>query len=162
MSSLPRAASLLAGGVLLAYGCTRREPAHQVEGPAARADVSAAPAESAHPPARALPLALSVERSPQGVGLHVANTSGERVELAAPVQLSGAGQVLELRLDCEHQGCVALDPGSELLAPPWLGQVEGERCGALFRPPRPGDYELVVKACRGDAEARVRFRWDAP
>jgi hypothetical protein len=144
--------------LLLLMACTRREPAHQVEGPAARADVSV-PDGTERPTPAPLALALSVERTPQGVGLHVANTSQERVELASPVLVAGA-LALSLRLDCAHQGCVTLEPGSELLAPPWLGQIEGERCDALYRPQQAGDYEFVVKACRGGAEARVRFRWD--
>jgi hypothetical protein len=153
--------------LLLLAACTRREPAHPVEGPAARAEVGPPSAPNAKPePARALALALSVERTPAGVGLRVTNGSPERVELAAPVLVTRAGaadpaaQALSLRLDCAHQGCVALDPGSELRAPVWLGQIEGERCDALFRPQQPGDYELLIKSCRGDAEARVRFRWE--
>jgi hypothetical protein len=158
--------------LLLLAACTRREPAHPIEGPSARADVGPKQQAGAEPgPQRALALALSVERSQAGIGLHVVNGSAERVELAAPVLVMRAGapdartpepaaQALTLRLDCAHQGCVTLEPGSELLAPAWLGQIEGERCDALFRPQAPGEYELVVRSCRGDAEARARFRWE--
>lgn len=155
-------------GLLLLAACTRREPAHPVEGQSERADVGPQPPAPPQP-ARALSLSLGIERAPEGVGLRVANAGAERVELAAPVLVmrrgtpaqAPAAQALTLRLDCAQRGCVALDPGSELLAPPWLGQIEGERCDTLFRPPAPGEYELVVRSCRGDAEARARFRWES-
>jgi hypothetical protein len=152
-------------------GCTHREPAQrQVAEPSGQADVSVSPAASAKPGRATLALTLTVERTPQGVGLHVVNRGSERVELASAVSAAsrGAGvaavaQALSLRLDCKgRQACLALDPGSELLAPSWLGQIEAERCDALFQPQHAGEYELVVKACRGDAEARVRFHWDPP
>jgi hypothetical protein len=158
--------------LLLLAACTRRDPAHPIEGPSAHADVGPKQQAGAQPgPQRALALALSVEHSQAGIGLHVVNGSAERVELAAPVLVTRAGapdartpepaaQALTLRLDCAHQGCVTLEPGSELLAPAWLGQIEGERCDALFRPQAPGEYELVVRSCRGDAEARARFHWE--
>jgi hypothetical protein len=69
-------------------------------------------------------------------------------------------EALRLRLDCHQQGCVELEPGAELLAPCWLGQIEGERCDALYRPERPGEYQLLVKACDGTREVRVAARWD--
>jgi hypothetical protein len=160
--------------LLLLAACTRREPAHPAEGPSTRADATPEEVGSAPPGTRALALTLRVERTLAGVGLHVMTGSAERVELAAPVLVTRTGapdaraaepppgaRALTLRLDCTQQGCVTLDPGSELLAPPWLGQIEGERCDALYRPEVPGEYELVVRSCRGDAEARARFRWES-
>jgi hypothetical protein len=159
----------LACALLLLAACTRRDPAHPVEGPSQRADADPNQEPSAAPETRVLALTLGVERTPAGVGLHVLNGSAERVELAAPVLVARPGapasepatQALTLRLGCGQQGCVMLDPGSELVAPSWLGQIEGERCDALFHPQADGEYELVVRSCRGDAEARARFRWES-
>ena len=155
-------------GFLLLFACTHRKTAHQVTGPSGLSEGSVTAEQGAKATrSKPLSLTLSVERTPAGIGLHVVNHGPERVELSPFVIATGQSpgaptlaEALHLRLACGQQGCVKLDPGSELLAPPWLGQIEGERCDALFRPPHAGAYELVVKACGESGEARTRFVWD--
>jgi hypothetical protein len=101
----------------------------------------------------------------EGIGVSIQAREG--VELAAEVQViqgdaGAAASGLVLRRDCKATGCVQLAAGSELFAPPWLGQPEGERCGALFRPARAGDYTLRVRSCDGSAEAEAHVRWSGP
>jgi len=103
--------------------------------------------------------------APEGIGLSIQARAG--VELAAEVQViegdAGAGASgLVLRRDCKATGCVKLGAGSELFAPTWLGQPEGERCGGLFRPARAGDYTLRVQSCDGSGQAEAHVRWPLP
>ena len=99
-----------------------------------------------------------------GIGISV--RALEAVELGAAVQLVAEGaapaSVLTLRLDCRSQGCVKLAAGAELLAPPWLEQVQGERCDGLFRPSKAGEYRLRVMSCDGARRAETLVRWAPP
>jgi hypothetical protein len=122
-------------------------------------------------PAVPLELALSLERSTDGVGLHVINRGTQKVELAPDVELEQEqnsrfaklqGQGLKLRFDCKSQGCIALAPGAELVAPAWLGRAEGERCDALVRLPSSGHFRLVVHACQGSGRSELAFVQSTP
>jgi hypothetical protein len=107
-----------------------------------------------------------VERTHDGLGLHVINRGSSTVSLSADVALekkSGQAygrhspQALKLRFDCKSQGCVSLAPGAELLAPAWLGRPDGERCDGLVPPPEPGSYRFIVRSCAGSEQAELGF-----
>jgi hypothetical protein len=124
-----------------------------------------------NPPAAPLELALSVERTLEGVGLSVVNRGSAPVQLAQAVALerregerhvSVAAAALALRRDCKSQGCVTLAPGGELLAPSWLDSADGERCGELVTLPAAGSYRFVVSACSGGATSEVSFVQSTP
>jgi hypothetical protein len=128
----------------------------------------ASPGTPQAPTAKSVPLELStsVERSSDGVGLHVINRGSTSVSLAADVVLEKkagegyaavAGQLLKLRLDCASQGCVTLAPGGELIAPVWLGRPDGERCDAQVQASDAGSYRFVVRACTGAERVDVPF-----
>lgn len=156
----------------LLLGCTRKEPAHQVESAAPRSAEPVAAAEASDGATQGsvkspLPLTLQVEKSAGGVGVHVLQRGPETVELAAAVAIERVGapaervaQALTLRSACKQDGCLKLAPGGELVAPVWLGQVEGERCDALFVPASAGEHVLTVKSCDGARSAEVHFFWN--
>jgi hypothetical protein len=134
----------------------------------AQAPVQAAQGSTPEAP---LELGLRVERSNDGLGLHVINRGAARVSLAAEVALERrtgeryaavAGKALALRFDCKSQGCVELAPGAELVAPSWLGRADGERCGALVQLTEIGSYRFVVKSCGGQQASDVRFEQSTP
>lgn len=169
---------VLAGGfaLLSMTGCPR-DSAHKTPKAAPAPDAVASPeasipvAAGAEHTARPLPLSLWVEAERDGLGLHVAVVGDERVELSPSVQVQALGESAQalgessawtLRTRCRSQGCITLAPGGELVAPPWLGQLEGERCGAPFRPERPGDYRVVVRSCDGRQKAVGQFHWAGP
>ncbi len=157
---------------LLLVACGGSEAAKPV---APRADSappqSAAPGSAESKPAAqasgaALALALSVEHTHDGLGLHVINRGPGALSLAADVALEKkvgqgytavAAQALKLRFDCKSQGCVSLAPGAELVAPAWLGRPDGERCDGLVAPLEPGSYRFVVRSCAGTEQAEHAF-----
>ena len=117
------------------------------------------------------PLALKLEPqvSPDGIGLSVINRGPSAVRLARSVALvAPAGSVvnanaLALSHTCAVEECTTLEPGGELLSPPWLGQSDGERCGAPVRPSQSGSYELVVRSCdECPRDQRVAVEWRTP
>jgi hypothetical protein len=157
---------------LLLIACGGNEATKQVA-PRAATTPSAAPSgstatgqASAPVPSVPLELALSVERTQDGLGLHVINRGSSAVSLAADVALEKksassftpvSGQALKLRFDCKSQGCVSLAPGGELIAPAWLGRPDGERCDSLLQPSEAGSYRLVVRSCTGKERAELAF-----
>lgn len=159
---------------LLLVACTRKEPAHQVE--SASTSTATRPAASVRPASDGategndkspLPLVLQVEKSAGGVGLHVLQQGPEPLSLAGAVLIERVGgerleQALTLRNACKQEGCVKLSAGGELLAPPWLGMVEGERCDPLFVPKSAGEHVITVRSCDGTRSAEVRFVWNGP
>ncbi len=117
-------------------------------------------------------LKLEAQVSPDGIGLSVLNRGPTAVRLARSVALhagtsSSSGRLIDadalaLSRTCVVEACTTLEPGAELLSPPWLGHSGGERCGALVRPPEPGPYELVVRSCECAREQRLAVEWRAP
>jgi hypothetical protein len=115
-----------------------------------------------------LTLKLSAQATPSGIALSVVNPGPRSVRLASAVALSAAGravdaQALHLLRTCAAEECVALEPGAELLSPPWFNHVgDAERCGTLLTPTQPGTYELVVRSCECAQEQRVTVEWPPP
>lgn len=169
-------------GALLLLGCTRNEPAHQVETapPAATAPAAQADAKPQQEPTAKqgpLPVSLVVEQNVDGVALRVLVTGNQPVELAQAVMVqpsagngAAAAQALTLRRECAQQACTKLLPGTELTAPRSLGVTEPEPCkepaqAALDRryvPSQAGEYVLTVRACDGAQSSEARFRWTPP
>jgi len=155
-------------------GRTSEQPQtpRETPAPAAPVDAGSASAPKGTDCATRAPLALKLEAqvSPDGVGLSVINRGSTAVRLARSVALhTGAapGRVVEanalaLSHTCAVEECTTLEPGGELLSPPWLGQSDGERCGTRVRPPQSGSYELVVRSCECPLEQRVAVEWRAP
>lgn len=159
--------------LVLTAGCPkeRERPRPTVVQPAKPKAAASTASESAAAPqasSPALNLALSVEESPDGVGLHVINRGPDVAHLHADVSLEIEdkgrdhvlrGDALTLRASCATQGCVKLAPFGELVAPSHLGQIEGERCDRLLVPPEPGSYRLRVASCDRTRSAAVEFTW---
>ena len=171
-AAVKHSAALLCLSLLACGGNEATKPvARHAETAATTPATTTSDAPPAATPSAPLELSLSVERSSDGVGLHVINRGTQKVELAPDVELeqeqSGrfnkvAGQSLKLRFDCKSQGCVSLVPGAELVAPAWLGRAEGERCDALVRLPSPGHFRLVVHACQGSGRGELAFVQSTP
>jgi hypothetical protein len=123
-------------------------------------------AECGHRPA--LALKLSAQVTPDGIALSVINGGPQSVRLASDVALTSAGrpvagQAIHLRRTCAAEDCIALEPGAELLSPPWFNHVgSAERCGTLLAPAQPGSYELVVRSCECAQEQRLAVEWPPP
>jgi hypothetical protein len=155
-------------------GCSGQAPEHARSSPAKsapQAPASATPLEAGEPTPKCSqesPLALQLQAhvSPAGIGLSVLNGGPKSVRLSSVVALVDAnGQTLDaealhVQRTCAAEPCVTLDPGAELLSPPWLGSSNGERCGSLVRPSsQPGTYQLIVRSCECKHEQRVAVQW---
>lgn len=166
---------IVAGLGLALVGCSGQAPEHARPSPAKNAPQPSptAPGQSATvgtPSAGCAdepPLALHAQAvvSPAGVGLSVIHAGTHTVKLASAVALLDVdgkvvnAEALHLQRSCTAETCVALDPGAELVSPPWLGSSDDERCGNLVRPAQPGSYQLVVRSCACKHEQRVVVQW---
>lgn len=165
-------------------GCSGQAPEHARPSPAKSVPgaseaegqpqaTGATPAEAGAPSAdcsQEPPLALRVQAQvgPAGIGLSVINGGPKAVRLSSAVALLDArgqtvdAEALRVRRSCAAEACVALEPGAELLSPPWLGlsDARGELdCGELVRPSQPGSYQLVLRSCECKREQRVVVPW---
>lgn len=154
--------------VLSASACPRRDAG---AGAPASTSTTSSTSASTHTSARTAtppigPLKAELKGIVLADGIGISVQASEAMELASSVQLIGegadAGAVLTLRLDCRSQGCVSLAAGAELFAPSWIERPEGERCDALFRPARAGEYRLRVTSCDGTRQAETSVRWTEP
>lgn len=156
------------GGQAPEQGRAAQEPTEQARPDATAPNPSSTGTDSNCAQRPALRLKLSAHATPDGIALSVVNPGPQSVRLASAVALSAAGrpvdpQALHLLRTCAAEDCVTLEPGAELLSPPWFKRIgDTARCGTLLTPAQPGSYDLVVRSCECAQEQRVAVEWPPP